>query len=92
MSDRPFPVPASLQGGTHMPFPQSSAECAVGSQSKPSRVELALSKRVSGGVESTQCRAHADDESAHNKPRAHSAVEGPSGMVNYDPMPIDDLT
>ena len=65
-----------------MPLSLSSAECAVGSQSKSSRVELALSKRVSGGVESTQCRVHADAESAHNKSRAHSAVEGPSDMVD----------
>ena len=75
VSNQASSVPASLQGGILMPLSDSRAECAVGPQSKSSRVELALSRRVSGGVESTQCRVHADIESTHNKPRAHSAVK-----------------
>ncbi len=51
-----------------MPLLQSSAECAVGAQSMPSSAEFALSIRVSGGVESTQCRVHAEAESKTPKP------------------------
>jgi hypothetical protein len=52
-------VPTS-QRGTCVPLSLSGAECAAGAQSKSSRVELALNRRVSGGVESTQCRVHAN--------------------------------